>query len=279
MSRFRIVAVSLCALLFLTVGCSSTQGGKNAWKGTRTFYNRHINRPAQLDFDDSTPLKPYQVTLVEAVSEVDFELDELLRMMDDSDRSPDEEWSRELLKRFPWVSGVFLADGKGRVMSRTPAYGPDLPDFSALLELDPKQRPTDLRAALLPGADGTEVYLAKPVYLQSDLRVVIVCHFDMRALLARHGLPEKFVMLSGPNLLWPGVYTFSETPLHGEDWNKLSLKRTDGVLKNERGEFYWLSSFFANIQFIYAIPVKGDFTVNPQQLAVLRSPRFAGTGN
>lgn len=276
MSRFRIVATALCVLLFFTWGCSSTQGGKNAWKGTRTLYNRHVNKPAKLEFDESTPLKPYQAMLIEAMSDVDFELEELLRAMDDSDRSPDEEWSRGLLKRFPWLSGTFMADGRGRLISRIPDYGRDMVDFSQLLELDPKQRPTDLRAMILPGADGPEVFLAKPVYLQSELRVIIVCHFDMRSLLARFGSPEKFMVLCGQNLLWQSVYNFSETPLSGEDWEELTLKKVDGTLRNASGEFYWLSSFFANIQLVYATPVKGDFSVNPQQMTVLNSPRFAG---
>ena len=279
MSLFRIAAMALCVLLFFTWGCTSTQGGKNAWKGTRTFYNRHVNKPAKLEFDASDPLKAYQTALVEAIADVDFELVELLRAMDDSDRTPDEEWARGLLKRFPWLRGAFMADGRGRLMSRVPAARQPLPDINVLLASDSKQRPGDLRAAVLPGTDGPELYLAKPVYLQSDLRVIIVCHFDLRSLLARHGLPEKFMVLSGDTVLWPSVYNFAETPLSGMDWNKLPLEDIEGTLKNKTGEFYWLASFFANIQLVYAAPVKGGFSINPQQMSVLRSLRFAGAGN
>lgn len=276
MSRFRIVATVLCALLFFVGGCTSTQGGKNAWKSTRTVYNRHINKPAKLKFEDSTPLKPYQVALVDAVSEVDFELEELIRAMDDSDRSPDEEWGRDLMKRFPWLSGAFMADGRGRLMNRLSSSNQPLPDLTPLLEMDPKQRPSDLRAMIAPGTNGSEIFLAKPVYIQSDLRVIIVCYFDMRALLAHYGKPESFMVISGDNVLWSGVYDFSETPLSGENWTTLPLNRTDGTLRNDRGEFYWLASFFANLQFVYATPVKGDFSVNPGQMAVLHSSKFAG---
>lgn len=279
MSRFRTAIIALCVLLFFAFGCTSTQGGKNAWKSTRTVYNRHVNKPAKLEFDSSSPLEPYQTLLVEAVAEVDFQLEELLRAMDDSDRSPDTEWARELIKRFPWLRGTFMTDGRGRIMSRTPASRQTLPDLSLLLKSDSKQRPADLRAAILPGTDGPEVYLAKPVYLQSELRTLIVCHFDLRSLLARHGQPEKFMVLSGDAVLWPSLYKFDETPLSGENWTELGLEQIDGTLKNKSGEFYWLASFFANIQLIYATPVEGKFSVNPRQISVLKSPRFAGAGN
>lgn len=278
MLRFRTVTLALCVLIFFVFGCTGTQGGKNAMKSTGAIYNKHINKPARLEFDESNPLKAHQKTLVEAVAPVDFELEELLKVMDDSDRSPDEEWAEALIKRFPWVKGIFMADGRGRIMTRIPSSSVALPDFAPLLNMDEKQRPTDLRAAVMPGADGPEIYLAKPVYLQSELRVIIVCHFDVRSLLARHGEPEKFVMLSGNTPLWAGVYTFSETPLNNVDWDKLALQKIDGRLKNEKGEFYWLASFFANIQLVYATPVNGDFSVNPQQMNVLKSPRFAGAG-
>lgn len=278
MQRFRIVIPALCVLLFFVWGCSATQSGKDAMKGVRTLYYKHVNKPAQLQFDKSAPLEPYQATLVAAAAPVDFELEELLRAMDDSDRTPDEAWSKALMKRFPWLRGVFIVDGRGRSISRVPATVSRLPDLAPLLALDAKQRPTDLRAAVMPGKDGPELYLAKPVYLQSDLRLLIVCHFDARSLLSRYGSPEKFMLVSGKSLLWSSVYKYSETPFQNADVEAMALSATDGIIGNEIGEFYWLASYFANIRIVYATPVKGSFSVNPRQMNILKDARFARTG-
>lgn len=278
MQRFRMVIPALCVLLFFAWGCSSTQTGKDAFKGVKSFYYKHVNTPAQLKFDKSNPLSPYQTTLAQAVAPVDFELEELLRAMDDSDRTPDEEWGKGLLKRFPWLGGVFMVDGRGRKMFSLPLASQRLPDLASLLAEDKQQRPTDLRAVIMQGADGPEVFLAKPVYFQSDLRVLIVCHFDARSLLARYGSPDKFMLLSGKHLLWSSVYTYSETPFYNVDVGALALRNTDDIISNARGEFYWLACYFANIHLVYATPVKGDFSVNTRQMSVLRNARFAGTG-
>lgn len=266
MSRFYYVIMALCVLLFFAWGCTSTQGGKNAWRNTSAFYNKYINTPASLEFDTSDPLKAYQRTLVTAVSAVDFELEELLRAMDDSDRSPDAEWSGELLERFSWLGGVFIADGRGRISGHVSASANPLPDFAPLLSEDTRQRPSDLRAMALKGASGAQIYLGKPVYMQNELRAIIVCYFDVRALLSNYGEPEKFVMLAGDTLLWPGVYAFDELPLGNVDWSSLTLKQTDGTLANENGEFYWLATFFANLRLVYATPVKGNFSIGEVSL-------------
>lgn len=278
MLRFRTILMALCVLLFFAPGCTQYQGGKNAWKSTSRVYNKYINTPARLKLDESNPLKTYQTTLIQAITDIDFELEELLRAMDDSDRTPDEDWALALMKRFPWLSGTFMADGRGRVMTQVPYSSTPLVDFTPLPETDPKQRQTDLRAAILNGESGPVIYLAKPVYLQEELRVLIVCHFDLRSLMARMGEPERFMVVSGDTLLWSGVYNYAETPVNNTDWNELALKKIDGIVENETGKFYWLASYFANIQLIYSTPVTGDFSVDPKQMTILRSSRFAGTG-
>ena len=91
-----------------------------------------------------------------------------------------------------------IADGQGRIlesMSRKP--GTLLPAFPLLVEESGGKR-TALRACVLNGLQGPEVYVAKPIYVQNELRALITACFDMRNLLSRAGRPEKFLLFAGP---------------------------------------------------------------------------------
>jgi hypothetical protein len=256
-----------CALFIC--GCSSSQSSKNLWKDVKGVYTTYINTPASLDLDHGSYCKPHELALVEAMAEVDFQLDLLARAMDDSDRSPDDEWGRAMLASFPWLSGIVVADGGGSVMWSSSAGAASGINWKDLLQKSEGRRQTELRARVLDSARGPEIILAKPVYMRDTPRAVIVSRFNPHDLLIRTGKPEKFVLYAEKKLLWPSVYRIDETPLKGADWTSLGASSVDGRLKNSRGEFYWLSTYLADLRLFYSLPVSGDFSVNARQLDVL----------
>lgn len=267
----------LCLLLS---GCASTQSVKNVGRGIKDAYAEHVNTPARLALDYGTYAEPYEIELATAITEVDYQLEHLLRAMDDSDRGPDEEWAAGLLRTYPWLSDIMIADGQGRIlesMSRKP--GTLLPAFPLLVEESGGKR-TALRACVLNGLQGPEVYVAKPIYVQNELRALITACFDMRNLLSRAGRPEKFLLFAPASPLWPAGYNLAETPLRNVDWATLGVSDVDGRLRDGKREFYWLSAYFANMRLFYVLPVAGDFSINTGELEALQRRKDApATGN
>lgn len=266
--------------IFFAFGCAGSQGTKNTWRSVKNFHDTYINTPSKLKFDEKEYCEPYQLALSESISEVDYLLDQLMRAMDDSDRDPDEEWLKYMFRNFPWLAGIAITDGQGRSMFHVPEFSLKEFNIGPLLNEPENRRQTELRSYVMESPMGPEIYLAKPVYMQDELRALIVCHFDIRSLLAYAGKPENFVMLTGQTVLWTAVYDVSETPLSDADWPVLGKKGVDGLLRNEKGEFYWLAAYFADMQLVYSMPVKGEFSVNPSQLNVLKqADSFAAPKN
>ncbi|MCL1890200.1 MAG: hypothetical protein FWF99_06865 [Desulfovibrionaceae bacterium] len=258
MLRARLIIGVFCLFTLFAGACASSQGSKNAWKGVRSFYGSHINKSVFLEVDNRVYCAPHEVALVRVMGGVDFQLEQLLRAMDDSDRSPDGEWAEAMFKKFPWLAAVALADGQGRVFESLPEKG-GVNSVETLLNHKPGRNRTDLRALAREGRSGPEFLLAKPVYMQNELRALILCRFNLYDLLRLAGQPDKFVFSTTGGILWPAGYNIEETPLNGVDWENLGANHVDGTLSNARGEFYWLSTYFADLRLYYSLPVAGDF--------------------
>jgi hypothetical protein len=255
-------------LLFCAGGCSS-QNFKNMWKDVKGVYTGYFNTPAVLELDHDSYAEPHEIALSDAVSEVDYQLNRLLRSMDDSDRSPDEEWAGDMLRNFPWLSGILLTDGQGGILEVLAGDARRNFSLGALFIEDARQRRTDLRACALAGPERTELYLGKPVYVQDELRVMLIAYFDVLDLLRRAGKPEKFALSTAAVPLW-SAYVLEETPLGDADWEELGESDVDGLIENNRGEFYWLSAYFANLRLFYSLPVAGNFSSNRLALEALK---------
>lgn len=261
-----ILAVVLCAGV---VGCEPNQTVKNIWKDTKSYYREYLNTPATLELHGIQNYQDYMLRLGAGMAAIDEQLNQLTRVMDDSDRGPDNAWAMSLLRRFPWLSGLAVIDGYGNEMARVPEFSLKEFDASPLLEEDDKQRRTSLRAYVQDSPLGPEIYLGKPVYVSDELRAVVVAHFDMRALLAHYKFAAGMVVATPQVMLWPGVFDIDQTPVPTADWNSLVKSGVSGTISNKNGEFYWICSYFGNLPIIYALPSGGAFATRPDQLELL----------
>jgi hypothetical protein len=251
-------------------GCTPPQAVRDFWRGTKSYYYEYLNTPASIDISDAGRYKAYELHLAEAMVKVEQELRQLMRAMDDSDRGPDEAWANALIRRFPWLGGLALLDGRGRIMAKIPQV--DLKGFEAspLFDEVKGQKKTDLRAYVQDNPLGPEIYLGKPIYVSGDLAGIVVVHFDMRALVARVTHPGELVVIVSDLIVWPGAYVIEETPLQTVDWNKMFAGGTSGLVGDSSGEFFWVSSYLANIRLGYAVLAGGSFPLAPEQLNVLK---------
>ena len=249
--------------------CEPNQTVKNVWKDTKAYYYEYLNTPAVLELRDTSEYQDHLLVLGSGMAEVDEDLRQLSRVLDDSDRGTDTAWALAILKRFPWLSGLAILDADGAILARVPEYSLKEFDASPLLEEDPKQRRSNLRAYVQENPLGPEIYLGKPVYVANEQRAVVLVHFDMRALLAHHRKAAELVVATPEVMLWPGIYEIEATPLPEADWASLVKSNVVGTLSNNNGSFYWSYSFLANLPIIYAIPSSGEFPVRPEQLEML----------
>jgi hypothetical protein len=256
-----------CLLAFSA--CEANQGLKDFWKDTKGYYFKYLNTPATFELTDTSVHPGYMLELGADMSVIDEELRQLTRVMDDSDRGPDEEWAAAVFRRFPWLAGLAILDGDGSVTARIPEYSLKEFDAQPLLQEDKKQRRSSLRAYVQQSPLGPEIYLAKPVYMGDELRAMVVAHFDLRALLALHRNAADVIVVASDTVLWPGIYDIDQTPIPRADWNNIVSGGVSGTLGNEHGVFYWCYSYFANLPIIYALPVEGDFPALPAQLEAL----------
>ncbi|MDR2892379.1 MAG: PDC sensor domain-containing protein [Deltaproteobacteria bacterium] len=260
--------VCLGSLLGLAA-CEPNQTVNNVWKDTKAYYREYLNTSAVLELQDISEYQDYLLTLGSGMAEIDEELRQLSRVLDDSDRGTDTAWALAVLKRFPWLSGLAILDADGAILARVPEYSLKEFDASPLLEEDPKQRRSNLRAYVQQSPLGPEIYLGKPVYVANEQRAVVLVHFDMRALLARHRKAAELVLATPQVMLWPGIYDIEATPLTTADWPSLVKNNVIGTLSNANGTFYWSYSFLANLPIIYAIPSEGAFPQRPEQMELL----------
>jgi hypothetical protein len=257
----------LCLVAFSA--CDNNQGIKDFWKDTKGYYNKYLNTPAQFELMDASAHPAFMLALGSGMSVIDEELRQLMRIMDDSDRGPNNEWAMGVFKRFPWLAGLAILEGDGSITAKIPEYSLKEFDAQPLFTEDPKQRRSSLRAYVQQSPLGPEIYVAKPVYMGDELRAMVVAHFDIRALLARNKDAANFVITTTETVLWAGIYDIDQTPIPKADWKNLTTSDVSGTLSNEHGRFYWSYSYFANLPIVYALPVEGDFPTIPEQLEAL----------
>lgn len=242
-----------CILTFAAIGCEKSQTMKDSWKFTTRQYRNYLNTPASVDLSDKGSCEVYELALGEAVLSMDLELQKLIRAMENSDHNPDQNWVMSMMGRFPWLSGVALADGAGAVVAQYPELFAKGFDISPLLEADPKQRPGALRAYAKPDDGGAEIYLANPVFGGEEMRGLIVAHFDARTLATLSGDPGSFVIASPVGVIWPGNYG-NGGPAAGVDWPQLLTQKSCGLIGNEGSQFFWTTRYLGNLALVYAMP-------------------------
>jgi hypothetical protein len=261
MNRFPLL-LGLCLLLAI-VGCQKSQVVKDSWKFTTRQYRTYLNTPASVDLADKGSCEVYELALGEAVISVDMELQKLIRAMENSDHNPDQRWVMSMMNRFPWLAGVALVDGDGKLVAKYPEAS--LADFdpAPLLELDPKQRPGALRAFAKPQPGGAEVYVANPVYGDGQMRGLIIAHFDIRSLVTLSPEPGSFVVASPVGVLWPGNFGAEGGEVGSVDWAKLLTEKSCGIIGSEGSGFFWTTRYLGNLALVYAMPSSAGGGVAP----------------
>ncbi|MDR2573100.1 MAG: hypothetical protein LBC94_01930 [Desulfovibrio sp.] len=248
---------ALCVALL--AGCSSYQPTKDAWKGTKNFWNAHVSPAAEIDYGEKGSLAKHAQELTNSMMEIDRQLSRLERVMTNADKPPTKAWVSNFMTSFPWLNGFAGVKYDGTILGRAPETPLKEADFIPLLYEDKNQSNRALRADVQNTPLGPEIVLAVPLYDSSDFLGIVAAHFDMRTLVQFADNPSNLVILSPQALLWPGKYDYAATPLAGVNWAETVSKNSSGWCKNPAGSFYYVVRYFANLPLIFAVADSGSF--------------------
>jgi hypothetical protein len=247
--RSRICLCLLASLALLLPGCSYVE---QKYKDTKVFYHTHINRPTKLDISERTELEASERGLVQRMMVLDEELVRLEKALDAFATPPDAEGAQNLLRRFPWLSGLAMVAPDGTLGASVPPVPLKQLDYSPLLELAPKALPRDLRSFVQDTPLGPEIVLARPFLQEDQLQLFLVASFDFRALLPYVSSPGDLVVRSADMLIWCGDVDYEASPMGKVDWAALLKEESSGELSNESGSMIWVTRYLGGKPLVFA---------------------------
>ncbi len=256
--RYSLAVAALVGAVSLLGGCSTLE---QSWKSTKSFYYTYINAPATIDYEEKGTLSDAEARLAARMVGIDIQLEQLERYLQNADRPPTGESINTLFTRFPWLSGLAAVDPAGNILAQDPPSSMKPLDFTAIAQAEARKgEMRGLRGMVYGTPLGPEVMVGIPVYVDSEMKGMLVAHFDIRALFSYTNGTEDMVILAPEGVLWPGKFDLSSTPLANEDWAAVTRDTTRGIVSNSNGEFIWLARFIGKQPIVFATPIKGTFT-------------------
>lgn len=252
-----LAVAALAGTLVLVGGCSSLE---SSWKSTKKFYYTYINAPAVIDYEEKGSLSEAELRLATRMVGIDIQLEQLERYLQNADRPPTNESVNLLFTGFPWLSGLVAIDPEGNVLAQEPPISMKNLDFSGIAKAEARGgEMRGIRGFVQDTPLGPEVMAGIPVYMDSEMRGMLVTHFDMRTLLSYTEGKEDLIVLAPEGVLWSGDIDVSSTPLADQDWASITRSSTQGTVSDHNGEFIWIVRFIGKQPLIFATPVKGTF--------------------
>ena len=241
MSRLNLILV---LIVFLMSGCT-------VWKSTKKFYKEYIDPDPKIDLQANGLDNEFEEYFARIFYPADLQLSEVLRRLDAQDTYPDEIWFEQMLKDFPWLSGVAAIDRDGQVLFKYPAHSVKDLDYTVLLTKELRGSDSKIRLCVQDSVFGSEVYLSRPFFKDNQAQGMLVVHFDPRSWARLSPAPGKFAIIAEGKLIWAGKYKELNKLL--TQINRIELLK-DGVfgqLEIKNRSFYWFSRSVGKNWFIY----------------------------
>ncbi|WP_457572317.1 hypothetical protein [Desulfovulcanus sp.] len=241
MSRLNLILV---LIVFLISGCT-------AWKSTKKFYKEYIDPNPKIDLQANGLDNEVEEYFARIFYPVDLQLSEVVSRLNVQDTYPDEAWFEQMLKDFPWLSGVAAIDKDGQVLVRRPAHSVKELEYTMLLTKELRTSDSKIRVCLQDSEFGPEVYLSRPFFKDNQAQGILVVHFDPRSWARLSPSPEEFAIIAEGKLLWAGKYVELGKLLTQINRTELLKDGVFGQLEIKNRSFYWFSRPVEENWFIY----------------------------
>ncbi len=240
-------------LLTLIAGCASMddtwEGTKSAAKSAWSTTNEMVNPNPEIDVDRYKMENPNQEKLARLFTSVDQHLLRLMRFVGDQDLHPTEEWINLLFQRFPWINGLIVADGEGRILDRRPPQ--PVKPFSHPLWFEAVWRDTILKSVVDNTELGPELYFGTPIYKDVSLNGLIVVHFDPRTLFSFCPEPDQLIIIAPGRGVWTPNKAVDTAALGQLPWDEILKDHVNGQVEAGGKHYTWIARYVGRDLFVY----------------------------
>jgi hypothetical protein len=243
-----LAVAALC--LGLASGCSTV---RNTWKDTKKLYKDYIDTDPTIDLTDEGISDPGLQKLAKLFGPVDQRLEMFIRVYYTQDSPPEAEWCEQLLRDFPWLSGVAVVNKDGTIRMQQPLIAMRQLNFESILGFEDRYTRRGLSAAVAVDDMGPLVYVGAPFFENNEYAGAIVSWFEPRNIVEASPAPAELVMLQPEAVLWP-------TEQSGEgagqgflaaNWTEVLKTEVQGEIQAGGGRYVWQSRYIGQMPILY----------------------------
>ncbi|MBI4807087.1 MAG: hypothetical protein HY795_17875 [Desulfovibrio sp.] len=246
----RVIPAMLACVLFAASGCDTV---KPYWKGTKKFYKEYVNVDPSIDLKDPGDSDPSVRKLAALFAPVDEHLEFLLRSLSAQDLPPEREWCQAFMDAFPWLSGMAVLTDTGLVSFKLPTYTIKPIDYAPLLEFEKLYKNRKMAAYVAASELGSEVLVAKPLFVNNEYKGLLVVSFDPGNLAKFSPEPGQLMIFAPGATLWTGDNAAACQSLAQLNWKNIFKSDVAGEQAVGGTRYLWQSRFVAQARLIYAV--------------------------
>jgi hypothetical protein len=245
----RFVLASL--LLAAMAACSTLD---STWDYTAET----LDPDPEIDLGANTMDDPDEEFLAEQVTPVDKQLLDLIRFLSAQDAHPDPEWFELVMMRYPWLDGVMTVDVEKKLLHQHPEASLKPLDPTPLYDFQGEWMEQDIHMHIDYTELGPEMYIATPMFSDTDWLGLLVVYFDPRVFFNFCPNPEDFIVLDPKGDIWTVEASADRMTLAEIPWPKILSDEVRGTVHIDGKSYTWLSRYIGNKQIIYAVRDKKE---------------------
>lgn len=245
--------VALFAVLALAAGGCSTLKKVQSYASEALSF---ANPAPEIDYQDLPNEGPEEV-LAYLFTPVDERIQLLAEEISTVDTRPDREWYTSFGVRYPWLSGLSIIDAEGNTELAVPEQGMRPLPVERLMALRDSWERTSLAVDVQTDELGSEIYFVQPLTTQGKWTGLIVVHFDPRSLQRYCPAPERLLVMTPEQDLWPFERQEDREAMHSVDWPDELSDDVSGKLEAGNREYHWLGRRLGKVHILYAVGVDG----------------------
>ncbi len=246
----RVVLALMACVLFAATGCDTV---KPYWKSTKKLYKEYVNTDPSIDLSQTGDVSDTERKLASLFTPVDEQLEYLLRTLSAQDLPPEREWCQQVVDAFPWLTGVAVLDAGGSPLFKMPSFSLKPVDFAPLQDFEALYKARKMAAFVAASELGTDIMIAKPLYVDNDLKGLLVAYFDAASLARVTPEADQLYMAAPGVALWNGDDPGAAQALAQMDWKNILRSRVSGDQMLGGKRYLWQARAVAQIRLIYAV--------------------------
>ncbi|MEF3697600.1 hypothetical protein [Desulfolutivibrio sp.] len=250
MKRTTVLLAVAALCLGLASGCSTA---RNTWKDTKKLYKEYVDTDPTIDLTDEGITDPALQKLARLFGPVDQRLEMFIRVYYTQDNPPEAEWCEQLLRDFPWLSGVAVVNKDGSIRMQQPLIAMRPLEFGPILDNENRYTKRGLAATASVDDMGPIIYVGAPFFENNEYAGAIVSWFEPRNIVEASPAPDELIMLQPEAVLWPAASS-GEGAGQGflsANWAEVLKTEVQGEIQAGGGRYVWQSRYIGQMPILY----------------------------